>query len=147
MEKISILKFKNYLQEIFKSSDIDNVLKYKGISPVAIYILSKSKEKWTEIPNWAQFEENTYEYTNQEENEIFLNNIEQRKAILVSGTYLLKKEHLLFDIQNSNKFKIEYSTLYDCEFFQPEDYIIYYINKNSFTLIHNSGKKLYIKLN
>ncbi|MCO6505219.1 MAG: hypothetical protein J6568_07380 [Snodgrassella sp.] len=44
MEKISILKFKHYLEEIFKPSDIDNVLKDKGISPVAIYMLSKSVE-------------------------------------------------------------------------------------------------------
>lgn len=147
MEKINISKFNDYLHEIFKTTDVDSVLKDKGISPIAIYILSKSVEKWIEIPNWNKFEKNLYEYSNQEEDNIFLNNISKGKAILISDTSLLKKECLLFNVQDFYDFKTYYSNLYNCEFLQPEDYILYYVNEKSFTLIHNSGKKVYVKLN
>ena len=86
------------------------------------------------------------EIENKEENDLFLGDFKAGYAIFISDESLSCKECLCFNIVEFEKFKEEYIERYKCEFFQPEDYIIYFIDYNSFRLIYNTGKIIEIDI-
>ena len=144
MEIIDINKFREVLKIIFTNSMLKEL--EKNISPISIYTLSNSKKEWIDISKWDDFEQDNYYYSNKEENDLFLGDFKAGYAIFISDESLSCKECLCFNIVEFEKFKEEYIERYKCEFFQPEDYIIYFIDYNSFRLIYNTGKIIEIDI-
>lgn len=139
-ENISL--FIDLLKDKFKNLNIDS----KSLVPDTIYDLANTSSEWSRIPNWDLFEVGEHEYTDDEEERLFLNGLKEGRVVLISDVSLMNKQCLLFDLHEFELFKEEYEELYQCEFFEPEDYILYFIEENSFRLIHHSGYSTYFKL-
>lgn len=144
MKIIDIKQFMKMLEIIFGDSLLKELK--KNVSPISIYTLSNSKKEWTDISKWNDFEQDSYCYSDKEEHDLFLGNFKTGHAILISDESLFRKECLCFNLFEFEKFKNEYIERYKCEFFQPEDYIIYFIDYNSFRLIYNAGKIIEIDM-